>query len=279
MTIGTRNLELDTPDGTMPTFEATPDGMARGGVVVVQEAFGVTRHIERVCERLATAGWTAIAPALFHRQGSPVFAYDTDFSEIRQVMGGLGREGLTADLAAAFDHLVSAGFSGRRRGIIGFCMGGAVALFAGTEHDLGAAVTFYGGGVREGRFGLPSLIELAPSLKTPWFGAYGDRDGGIASTTSRRCGSQRRRPPSRPRSSAMPTPSTASTATIGRPSTTPRPPLTRGRARSASSTRISPERRRRPALARAAASLRHTRRAAWSSGAPSGPPVRSHPRV
>jgi len=180
MTIGTRNLELDTPDGTMATYEATPDAMARGGVVVVQEAFGVTRHIERICERLAAAGWTAIAPALFHRQGSPVFAYDADFSEIRAVMGGLGREGLTADLAAAFDHLVSAGFSGTRRGIIGFCMGGAVSLFAGTEHELGAAVTFYGGGVREGRFGLPSLIELAPSLKTPWFGAYGDRDSGIA---------------------------------------------------------------------------------------------------
>ena len=59
-------------------------------------------------------------------------------------------------------------------------MGGAVSLFAGTEHELGAAVSFYGGGVKEGRFGLPSLIELAPSLKTPWFGAYGDRDSGIA---------------------------------------------------------------------------------------------------
>jgi carboxymethylenebutenolidase len=59
-------------------------------------------------------------------------------------------------------------------------MGGAVSLFAGTEHALGAAVTFYGGGVREGRFGLPSLIELAPTLKTPWLGAYGDRDSGIA---------------------------------------------------------------------------------------------------
>jgi carboxymethylenebutenolidase len=180
MTIGTRNLELDTHDGAMPAYAATPDGMARGGVVVIQEAFGVTRHIERICERLAAAGWTAIAPALFHRQGSPVFAYDTDFSQIRQVMGALGREGLTADLAAAFDHLVSAGFSGTRRGIIGFCMGGAVSLFAGTEHELGAAVSFYGGGVKEGRFGLPSLIELAPSLKTPWFGAYGDRDSGIA---------------------------------------------------------------------------------------------------
>ena len=49
----------------------------------------------------AAAGGTAIAQALFHRQGSPVFAYVTDFSQIRQVMGALGREGLTADLAAA----------------------------------------------------------------------------------------------------------------------------------------------------------------------------------
>jgi len=179
MTIETRTLDLETTDGSMPTFAATPDGMARGGVVVVQEAFGVTGHIERICERLAAAGWTAIAPALFHRQGSPVFAYDAGFAEIRQVMGGLTREGLTADLAASFEHLVSAGFTGTRRGIIGFCMGGAVALFAGTEHALGAAVTFYGGGVREGRFGLPSLIELAPTLQTPWLGAYGDRDSGI----------------------------------------------------------------------------------------------------
>jgi len=139
--------------------------MARGGVVVIQEAFGVTRHIERICERLAAAGWTAIAPALFHRQGSPVFAYDTDFSQIRQVMGALGREGLTADLAAAFDHLVSAGFSGTRRGIIGFCMGWrglSVRRHRARTRRRGQLLR---GGVKEGRFGLPSLIELAPSFE------------------------------------------------------------------------------------------------------------------
>ncbi len=180
MTMGTRTFELETPDGAMPTYEATPEGTPRGGVVVIQEAFGVARHIEQICERLAAAGWTAIAPALFHREGSPVFSYDTDFSEIRPVMGRLNREGLAADLAAALDYLAAAGFSGTRRAIIGFCMGGAVSLFAGTQHELGAAVTFYGGGVTEGRFGLPGLIELAPSLKAPWLGAYGDRDASIA---------------------------------------------------------------------------------------------------
>jgi carboxymethylenebutenolidase len=180
MTMETRNFEIETPDGPMPTYEATPQVAPRGGLVVIQEAFGITHHIERVCERLAAAGWTAIAPALFHRQASPVFSYDTDFSEIRTVMGTLTREGLTVDLAAALDYLDSAGFSGTRRGIIGFCMGGAVSLFAGTEHQLGAAVTFYGGGVTEGRFGLPSLIDLAPSLQTPWFGAYGDQDASIS---------------------------------------------------------------------------------------------------
>jgi carboxymethylenebutenolidase len=180
VTMKTRTFELDTPDGEMRTFEAVPDGAPRGGIVVIQEAFGVTRHIEQVCERLAASDWSAIAPALFHRQGSPVFSYDTDFSQIRPVMESLTRAGLEADLAAAFGYLEAGGFGAMRRSIIGFCMGGAVALFAASEYALGAAVTFYGGGVSEGRFGLPSLIELAPSLKAPWLGAYADQDASIA---------------------------------------------------------------------------------------------------
>ena len=180
MTMETRTFDIETPDGAMPAYEATPAGVPQGGIVVVQEAYGVTSHIEQVCDRLAAAGWTAIAPAFFHRQGSPVFRYDTDFpANIAPVMATLTREGLTVDLAAAFGYLESAGFSGTRRGIIGFCMGGAVSLFAGTEYELGATVTFYGGGVTNGRFGLPSLIDLAPLLKAPWFGAYGDQDAMI----------------------------------------------------------------------------------------------------
>jgi carboxymethylenebutenolidase len=159
-------------------LQARPDGEPRGGVVVVQEAFGVTDHIKEVARRLAGDGWLAVAPALFHRQGSPVLDYD-DLASVRPVMGGLTAGGITVDLAAAQAHLEAAGLALSRTGVVGFCMGGSVTLYAGTLRPLGAAVTFYGGGVTQGRFGLPPLVEQAPNLATPWLGLYGDLDEGI----------------------------------------------------------------------------------------------------
>jgi carboxymethylenebutenolidase len=58
-------------------------------------------------------------------------------------------------------------------------MGGTVTFLAAARHPLGAAVSFYGGGVAEGRFGMPPLIELAPELETPWLGLFRDLDQGI----------------------------------------------------------------------------------------------------
>ena len=66
-----------------------------------------------------------------------------------------------------------------RIGVVGFCMGGTVALITAVERG-GAAVTFYGGGVTEGRFGFPPLVDLAPRLRAPWLGLYGDLDQGIS---------------------------------------------------------------------------------------------------
>jgi carboxymethylenebutenolidase len=169
---------IDTPDGEMPAFEAFPEGNAKGAIVVVQEAFGVTTHIEHVTTRLAEAGWHAIAPAFFHRQGSPVLAYD-DFASVMPIMQQLTAAGIDVDLNAAFDYLGAAGFTASQTGIVGFCMGGSVAFHAATLRQLGAAVTFYGGGVAEDRFGLPSLIDQASHLRTPWLGLYGDLDQGI----------------------------------------------------------------------------------------------------
>ena len=169
---------IETDDGPMPTFEARPEGTPRGGVVVVQEAFGVTTHIEDIARRLAEAGWRAIAPAFFHRQGSPVLAYD-DFAAIMPLFQSLSPEGLAMDLVASFDHLGDTGIEQAKTGIVGFCMGGSVTLFAATLRPIGAAVTFYGGGVGEGRFGLASGIDLAPSIKAPWLGLYGDLDQSI----------------------------------------------------------------------------------------------------
>jgi carboxymethylenebutenolidase len=59
-------------------------------------------------------------------------------------------------------------------------MGGSVALATAASHQVGAAVTFYGGGVTQGRFGFRPLVELAPELRSPWLGLFGDRDQSIA---------------------------------------------------------------------------------------------------
>ena len=174
----TSELNIETPDGLMPAYRATPDGDVRGAVVVIQEAFGVTSHIEEVTRRLAAAGWLSIAPALFHRQGSPVLDY-TDFEKVMPIMGQLTAAGITEDLDATFDYLQGEGFPDARCGIVGFCMGGSVTLVAGTLRPLGAAVTYYGGGVAEGRFGFPPLCDLAPTLTSPWLGQFGDLDKGI----------------------------------------------------------------------------------------------------
>lgn len=171
-------ITIGTPDGPMPAFEAVPEGPARGGVVVVQEAFGLTSHLADVTGLFAAAGWHAVAPALFHRAGSPVVGYD-DLPSVAPLLAGLTAAGLGVDVAATIDHLGGAGLRPERIAIVGFCMGGSVALHAAAAHALGAAASFYGGGVVEGRFGLPPLVDVAPGLRTPWLGLYADEDKGI----------------------------------------------------------------------------------------------------
>jgi carboxymethylenebutenolidase len=155
-----------------------PEGEAKAGIVVVQEAFGVNGHIEAVAARLADAGWYAVAPHLFHRSGDPQLPYD-DISQVFPHMQALTREGVLADVDAALAELDAAGLPPARCGIVGFCMGGSVAFHVATERDIGAAVSYYGGGVAEGRFGFPSQIDGAPRLRVPWLGLFGDRDESI----------------------------------------------------------------------------------------------------
>ncbi len=155
-----------------------PDGQPKGGIVLVQEAFGVNDHIEDVGRRFAAEGWLTVAPHLFHRTGDPTFGYD-DMSVVMPHMEALTAEGAMADVDAALDHLKAQGIPPERIGVVGFCMGGTVTLVTAARRPVGAAVTFYGGGVTEGRFGFPPLVEEATRLRAPWLGLYGDLDQGI----------------------------------------------------------------------------------------------------
>jgi carboxymethylenebutenolidase len=171
-------LTLDTADGAMGLYEAAPDGTARGAALVLQEAFGVNPHMEDVARRFAAEGYHAAAPHLFHRSGDPILDYDT-IEKVLPHMKALTEEGLLVDLDATLSHLASAGFPASSVGVVGFCMGGTVSFLASARRALGAGVTFYGGGVTEGRFGMPPLVDLAAELQTPWLGLFGDEDAGI----------------------------------------------------------------------------------------------------
>jgi carboxymethylenebutenolidase len=164
--------------GETPLSVHRPDGTPRGGVVVVQEAFGVNDHIEDIGRRLAAEGWLAVVPHLFHRTGDPAFGYE-DFSVVMPHMKALTAEGILTDVDAALACLEGEGVPAARTGIVGFCMGGTVALVVAARRPIGAAVTFYGGGVTSGRFGFPPLVEVAPDISIPWLGLFGDADQGI----------------------------------------------------------------------------------------------------
>jgi len=103
----TIETDLDTVDGPMHAFVSTPDGAPRGGVVVVQEAFGLTGHIRRVCESLADAGYIAVAPALFHRCEDQVFGYG-EYDRLRPVIMTITRESIETDVDAAFAQALAA---------------------------------------------------------------------------------------------------------------------------------------------------------------------------
>jgi carboxymethylenebutenolidase len=168
-------VSVEGADSQMELFEASPSGDARGAVVVIQEAFGITDHIEDVCRRFAAEGYYAVAPHLFHRTGDPIIEYD-DIEGVMPHVMRLNAGDLEADLKATIEHVTGAGFAPGQIAVVGFCMGGTIALFAAASYGLGAAVTFYGGGIAQSRFGLAPLVDQVRDLQTPWLGMYGDQD-------------------------------------------------------------------------------------------------------
>ena len=136
-------LSLTAKDAhRLGAYRADPAGKPLGGVVVIQEIFGVNHHIRSVCDRLAALGYAALAPALFDR-----FARDfescyspDEIAHARKFLASVDWAAFVRDTAAAVEALP------KPVGIVGFCMGGTVAYRAATQLDgLAAAVCFYGG--------------------------------------------------------------------------------------------------------------------------------------
>lgn len=173
---------LETPDGIMPLAVATPAEPTTRAVIVLQEAFGVNPYIHGVLADLADAGYLAVAPSLFHRTTVEAIPYG-DHALIMPHLEALADPQILTDLDAVIEHLAADGFDRAHLGAVGFCIGGRISFLLATHRELGAAVTFYGGGIVTAADAfaerLPSLIGHAPDLRTPWLGLFGDQDRSI----------------------------------------------------------------------------------------------------
>lgn len=169
----------------VPVFFAAPQGKAKLPVIlVIQEIFGVHEYIADTARRLARAGYLAIAPELYARQGNPL-----QYTEAAKLMSDIVSKVPDAQVMADLDGAVKwAGAHGgnlRKVGITGFCWGGRITwLYAAHSPNVKAGVAWYGRLV-----GTPSALtpqhplDLAASLKAPVLGLYGGQDGGIPLTT------------------------------------------------------------------------------------------------
>ncbi len=177
-----RSLEkIPLSDGSQLRLTvAAPESAVRGGVVVVPDARGVTDTVWQLAEGLAGEGWLAVIPHLFHRCGVDELPEDGDPHQVHRHVARLSADAVDADTDASLRWLVQRGLTADRIGVVGFGLGGAVALIIATRRDVGAAVTVDGIGVVEPVAPmLPTLVEAAPELRCPWLGLYGD-DSGIA---------------------------------------------------------------------------------------------------
>jgi len=142
-------LNLKASDSfQLGAYRADPAGKPVGGVVVIQEIFGVNHHIRAVCDRFAAEGYAALAPALFDRQ---VKDFQSGYSpeeieKARKFVANPDWDAMLRDTAAAIAELKAVG----PVSIVGFCMGGTIAFLAACRLDgLSAAVCYYGGHIVE----------------------------------------------------------------------------------------------------------------------------------
>jgi carboxymethylenebutenolidase len=173
-------VKVSTKDGAMPAYRAMPEGGKNlPTVLVVQEIFGVHEHIKDLCRRLAKAGYFAIAPELYARQGD--VSKLTSMDDIRPIVSKVPDAQVMADLDAAAAWAAQNGGDPAKLAITGFCWGGRIVwLYAAHSPKVKAGVAWYGGLVRPGTELQPkNPIDLVKDLKAPVLGLYGGADAGI----------------------------------------------------------------------------------------------------
>ncbi|MEZ5143599.1 MAG: dienelactone hydrolase family protein [Acidimicrobiales bacterium] len=134
-------VEFASNGSTASGSLAVPESGNGPGVIVIQEWWGLVPHITDVCDRFAAAGFVALAPDLYH--GTTTREPD----EAGKLMMAMNLDQAAKDMGGAVDHLIGlAAVTSNKVGVIGFCMGGGLAMLLGTQRpgQIAAVVPYYG---------------------------------------------------------------------------------------------------------------------------------------
>jgi carboxymethylenebutenolidase len=173
-------VRIAVKDGEMPAYRAMPAGGKNlPTVLVVQEIFGVHEHIKDVCRRLAKAGYLAIAPELYARQGDVSKLADID--QIRPIVAKVPDAQVMSDLDATAAWAAKNGGDAARLAVTGFCWGGRITwMYAAHNPKVKAGVAWYGRVVGQPTDMSPkNPIDVVKDIHAPVLGLYGGADAGI----------------------------------------------------------------------------------------------------
>jgi carboxymethylenebutenolidase len=168
-----RMVNYPSNTGTTPGYLSHPKETGKyPGVIVIQEWWGLVPHIKDLVDRFAGEGFYALAPDLYHGQAT------SEPDEARKLAMELDREQAVAEIVAALRHLQALDqVSPKQIGVVGFCMGGMLAVAtASASREVGAAVAFYGGARN---------LELVSTIQCPLLGLFGEEDQGFPPETVR----------------------------------------------------------------------------------------------
>ena len=174
-------VKVPTADGAMPAYRAMP---ATGGpfptVLVIQEVFGVHEWVKDMCRRFAKAGYFAIAPALYARQGDPSKYTDTA-KLLADIVSKVSTDQVMSDLDATVIYAKSTGKADTAKlGVTGFCWGGfATWMYAAHQPALKAAVAFYGPPRKISDLIPQNPADIAGDVHCPVLALYGGQDKSI----------------------------------------------------------------------------------------------------
>jgi carboxymethylenebutenolidase len=161
------DIRLKSAAGEISAYLATPRGTPKGGIVVIQEIFGVNHHIKAVTDKLAAEGYIALAPAFFdHVKKNVDLGYTPDtIAEGRKYVTELGLDKPVQDVDAAIAELKKRGAG--KVAVTGFCWGGTITWLSATRLKPAAAIAYYGGGI----YGTKNEKPQVPTMMH-----FGDKD-------------------------------------------------------------------------------------------------------